>query len=263
MLAIVWAFRILAIPFGAVCMLVALDVLHVWGFEGRRRRGSRRGAPLPPAARPGASLAGSLRSGRYSGPLPRPGQTGARPYPDAWIWWQGRIRHPAFLLLLLGAVLIGIGVLLCLPGYGHIPWLSEHIVPVAVLVFGLVLLRGTLKISSPLLWRRITIIKWPWGGRARPSFFWMACGLVLCVVSLYGVVRDLSVSAASLGGGLARELGPVLEIVAILAGCVFSIGLEGILQARQEKEPVPLPSFLTLGIGFLGVIIAVVGGVAF
>lgn len=263
MLAIVWVFRILAIPFGVVCMLVALDVLHIWGFEGRRRSGSRRGAPLPPAARPGVSLPGSPRSGRYSGPRPRPEQTGARPHPDAWIWWQGRIRHPAFLLLLLGAALIGIGVLLYLPGYGYIPWLSEHIVPFAVLLFGLVLLRGTLKISSPLLWRRITIIKWPWGGRARPSFFWMACGLALCVVSLYGIVRELSVSAAALGGGLGRELGPVLAMLAILAGCVLNIGLEGILQAWLEKEPVPLPSFLTLGIGFLGVIIAVVGGVAF
>ncbi len=152
---------------------------------------------------------------------------------------------------------------MCLSGYVYVPWLSEHIVPLLALVFGVILLRGTLKITSPLLWRRVTIIKWPWGGRARPSFFWMACGLVLCVVSLYGIVRELSASAAALGGGLGQELGPVLEMVAILAGCVFGVGVEGILQALQEKEPVPLPSFLTLGIGLLGLIIAVVGGVAF
>ncbi len=57
MLAINLVMGILAVLFGAVCVLVALDLLHVWGFEGRRRRGSRQARLCRPCAPESPSLA--------------------------------------------------------------------------------------------------------------------------------------------------------------------------------------------------------------
>ncbi len=257
---LIWFFRIALIPFGLACVFVSLDTLYVWGLSGRRpRRGgvvrhtptSRLPAPLPPHPTP--PIARPYAPGRSLAHEP-----GVRPRPDAWFWWEWKIRRPAFYLLLLGLALIFTGVLFCLPGYGNIPLVSERLEGIAVLLVGLTLLRGTLKIEWPI-WGKITLIKRPWGGRARPSLPWMAVGLALCLVGLYGLVCRYADPGTCLGGN--RMLGWTLAfaLLELISAAVGVMAVEDIAQALQERSHLSPWALWLLGFGLIGMVLVLIG----
>jgi hypothetical protein len=255
MMIVVWIFRFLAIPFGVTCLLVALDVLHVWGVE---RRGHKY-APTPPPPAPHFTPGHHPAHPSYL----HASQSGVRPHPNAWVWWHSHVLRPAFLLVLLALALMFLGVLLWLPRYGSVPFVSERAPYLTLLVFGLILLRGTFKISSPVIWRKMTFIKWPWGGRARPSVPWILVGLVLCVFSLYQIMHSLTTALPFIDPGAGEQIKTILEIAAVLTGGLACIGVEGIVQSFQENQPAAPQSFLNLGVGLLGLLVSIVGGKLF
>jgi hypothetical protein len=239
MLILIWFFRLVALPFGLACAFVALDMLHMWGLgSSRPRRTFPRGSRTSTA---------TTRVGYVGGKL------GGRPHDRAWVWWKWEIRHPAWYLLALGIALIGVWVLVVWPGYGPWPWVSDRVAGIALLVLGLILLRGTLKITSPLLWQKITIIKRPFDGKAHPSVPWMAVGLVLCLASVYGLACKFT-SPAVCFSGATNIWGVVLKVAEFLFCGIGAIGLEGVIQALQDREPIPALSWLVFGVGVVGFI---------
>jgi len=240
MLALIWFFRISALPLGLACVFVALDMLHVWGV-GRGR--SKTGTVQPGYHAPSAGL----RAG-YVG-----GKPGGRPGGRAWIWWQWEIRHPAWYLLALGWTLIGVWVLVVWPGYGPWPWISDRIGGIALLVLGLILLRGTVKITSPLLWEKITLIKRPFDGKAHPSVAWMGVGLLLCLAGIYGLACRFMAPAVCFAG-TTNIWGLILKVAEFLFCGIGAMGLESVVQALQDRERIPPLSWAIFGAGVLGFI---------
>lgn len=155
--------------------------------------------------------------------------------------------------------LFAVGVLIWLPGFGNLAWFSDRIEGVAVLVLGLILLRGTFKITSPIVWKKITIIKRPLSGKARPSLAWMGLGLVCCVVGLYGLACDFASPANCIGGNLDAAWNLVFTIFEFILGGISAMGLEEAIQSWQEgKSPQPR-SVLLFGIGLVLFIAALIG----
>lgn len=239
MLLLIWFFRIIALPLGLACVFVALDMLHMWGLG----RGQSKSGTIPPGYH---APMGSSRAG-YVG-----GKPGGRPGGRAWIWWQWEIRHPAWYLLALGLALVAVWVLLLWwPGYGPWPWAGERIGGIALLVLGLILLRGTVKITSPILWRKITLIKRPFDGKAHPSLPWMAVGLALCLAGVYGLFcRFLSPSACF--GGATNVGSLILKVAEFLFCGIGAMGLESVIQALQDHDPIPPVSWAIFGVGVVG-----------
>lgn len=233
-----WLLGIIAIIFGLACSCVALGMLFVWGVEGRRYKGTK-----PPK----------------SSPLPPIGNPWMHSRANAWVRWEWKIQHPAFYLLLLGVALSASGILLFLPNHGNLPWISQHIEGVALFVFGLILLRGTLKISSPLLLQKITLIKRPFDGKARPSLPWMILGLILAGVGLYGMACGFAPTGSCINSDLAKAKGIALQSAEYLLGAIMAMGLEGIVQAKQERTEIQPISLFLLGVGLLGLIAALIG----
>jgi len=260
-IVMIWFFRIISFPLGLACIFVSLDMLYVWGFDSAPPKRIRRPVP-PPPRRGGAYRPGSQMSGRRSRSSHWARKRGIRPYPDAWVWWEWEIRHPAFYLLLLGIALIVVGVLMWWPDFGNIPWVSDHIEGIALLTMGLTLLRGTLKISSPLIWKRVTIIKRPLSGNARPSPVWMGIGLILCIVGLYGMACDFASPMACIGGDLTVIGKFIFAIGEFVLGGIGAVGLEDMIQSWQEGNPPTPRSLLLFGIGLVCFIAALIGQAA-
>lgn len=236
-LALVWFLRIVLFPLGIACFFVALDMLHVWGIDTRPRE--RLLKPSVKAYRRPLTAPYALRSGS------------PRPHPNAWVWWEWRIRRPAFYLLLLGMAMVAIGILLWLPGFGNLPRISERLPGIGLFVLGLTLLRGTLKISSPLIWKRVTLIKRPLSGRARPSLAWMGLGFVFSVAGLYGVFCDFAPLRDCLS---IQWTGTVASIGELIFGGLAATGFEDLIQAIQESDSPKPRAFILLGIGLAGFI---------
>lgn len=260
MIALVWFFRLVSFPLGLACLFVSLDMLYVWGLDGRT---SRRRAPKPTAGRrPPGSVPGRIPQQGHSRPsrIPYRGrEQGVRPHPDTWIWWEWRVRRPAFYLLFLSLALFTIGVLMCLPGFGRLGWVSERIEGLAVLVLGLILLRGTIKITSLNPWKKITIIKRPLSGKARPSWIWMGLGLALCVVGLYGLACDFASPANCIGGKLDAFMNLGLTVTEFILAGISAMGLEETVQSWQEHTSPEPRSVLLFGVGlvlFIAVLMA-------
>ena len=263
MLALTWFFRIISLLLGIPCIFVSLDLLYVWGVEDHPRRS--RGYSLPPRpSRPGSTV--SRPPGAHP-PIkvfkPLVGQRGIRPSPDTWVWWEWPIRRPAFFLLLLGLALVAVGVLLWLPGYGNIPWVSDRIEGIAVAILGFTLLRGTFKISSPVIWKKVTLIKRPLSGKARPSLLWMGIGLVLVLVGLYGMACDFVDPAICLSGKSKAVWDLILNVAVFLSGVAATVGLEDIFQAMQGRERLQPKAVQLAGIGGVVLVAVLIGRVVF
>ena len=258
MLTLIWFFRMVSFPLGLACIFVSLDMLYVWGLDGRRPR--RRRYPRPPRPpRQGGPVGyrtGARPPGRYT---ERPIAPDTRPHPNAWVWWEWKVRRPAFYLLMLGLALVVVGVLTWLPGYGNIPWISDHLEGLAVLILGLILLRGTLKISSPLVWKKITLIKRPLSGKSRPSVPWMGLGLLLTMVGLYGIVCGFASPAACGGNNPSLMWSVVFTVGELVFGAVGVMGVEDIFQALQERSSLSPWSLRFFGIGAIGVVVILIG----
>lgn len=244
---LIWFLRLFTIPFGAVCMFVSLDMLYIWGIEGPAKRKQDQHRPL-----------GNMPGSQNNLSFLRKRQNATRPHPNTWVWWEWQIRRPAFYLLLLGFTLIFSGVLLWLPSYGSILWVSERIVGITVLLLGLILLRGTVKITSPLLWRKITIIKRPLSGRAHPSLIWMGIGFVVTLTGLYGMACNFT----SISNCMNDKMGVVFDLlfttIEFVVGGMAAVGLEDVVQSFQEGSNPEPRSVALLGMGLVLFITALV-----
>ena len=235
----IWLFRLILIPFGLSCIFVSLDMLYIWGVEAKK---SHRSYIPKPTDR---------RVGSYRSKFLTHRKKGFRPSPDTWIWWDGRMRRPAFYLLFLGVAMTFVSVLTMLPGYGNYPWISDRFPGVALVLFGLTLLRGTLKISSPILWKKITIIKRPLSGKARPSLFWMGTGLVIIIIGLYGLVCNFTLFDQCVGENSDAVWMIFFTIGEFIMGGMAAIGLEEMLQSWQEGEALEPRALVLFGLGLV------------
>lgn len=245
---LIWCLRLFSIPFGVICVFVSLDLLYIWGIEGStRRKKDNKHRPL-------GNMPGHQNNLNF---LSR-NRRATRPHPDTWIWWEWPIRRPAFYLLLLGLALVFAGVLLWLPSYGNILWISERTVGIIVLLLGLILLRGTVKITSPLLWKKITIIKRPLSGNAYPSFAWMGVGFFVTLAGLYSMACNFTPISECTSGKMGAVFDLLFTFAEFFLGGIASVGLEDIVQSYQEGSKPETHSVSLLGTGLVLFITALI-----
>jgi hypothetical protein len=251
---LIWFLRFFSILLGLACMFVSIDMLYIWGLEGpvhRAQSGPRQvsGHMNHLSAPHQHNLMRDPVGGR---------KPGMRPSHNTWIWLEWQLRRPAFYLFLLGISLTIAGIFLWLPAYGNILWLSEHIEGINVLIIGLIFLRGTVKISSPLLWKKITIIKRPLSGRARPSLFWMAVGFGITLTGLYGITCDFTSPGACIGGHVSATFDLAFTFLEFILGGIAAVGLEDMLESYKENKSPELRSIQVFWGGlilFLGILL--------
>lgn len=233
---IIWFLRILGIPIGVVCVLVALDLLKVWGVKGGKRSVRRRRSSYGQNPR------------RYGG---RASRGSYRPAPDTWIWWDGQVRAPAVYLLVLGLLLVACSVIAWMPGLPSLPLIDRNVPAIGLLLIGLILLRGTIKISSPRVWKSITFIKRPLSGRAHPSPYWMVLGLGFCLLAIYGFLCGFQSLAICINSQYTTMVMLIFTLLEFVFAGIGAMGLEDIIQSWQEGNPVAPRSVTLLGVGVL------------